>query len=179
VPIGVSLRQLLPIAGEMASERAWHTAFADLETRSIDIAVNPSDHIPARFHARCLYEEDFVVAMCAGHPFAEDPSLENYCAAQHLVVSVDGDPRGFVDEALARQRRVRLIPLTVPNFMLALAVLAETDLLSALPRRFVAIHAARFGVVGINAPLRLMRFRLNAVAPKAAMLDAGLAPPCQ
>jgi len=173
--VGVSLRQLLPMSGEMAPERAWRTAFADLEARAIDIAVIPTDHIPARFQARCLYEEDFVVAMRAGHPFGEDQTLEGYCAARHLVVSLDGDPRGFVDEALARQGRVRPVALTVPNFMLALAVLAETDLLSALPRRFVATHAARFGVVGMDAPLRLTRFRLNAVAPKAAMLDAGLA----
>jgi len=64
--------------------------------------------------------------------------------------------------------------LTVPNFMFALAITAETDLISALPRRFVAIHAGRFGVVGLDPPLALPRFRLNAVAPKVAMMDAGL-----
>ena len=65
--------------------------------------------------------------------------------------------------------------LTVPNFMFALAVIAETDLISALPRRFVAMHATRFGVLGLDAPLPLPTFRLNAVATKAAMMDAGLA----
>ena len=51
--------------------------------------------------------------------------------------------------------------------MFALAVIAETDLISALPRRFAAMHAPRFGVVGLEAPLPLGRFRLNAVAPKS------------
>ena len=37
------------------------------------------------------------------------------------------------------------------------------------------MHAARFGVLGLEAPLPLGRFRLNAVAPKAAMADEGLA----
>ena len=94
---------------------------------------------------------------------------------QHLVVSLAGDPYGFVDEILAKQGRSRRIALTVPNFMFALAVIAETDLISALPRRFAAMHAPRFGIVGLEAPLPLGRFRLNAVAPKAAMMDAGLA----
>ena len=76
---------------------------------------------------------------------------------------------------LAEQGRSRRIALTVPNFMFALAVIAETDLISALPRRFVAMHAPRFGVVGLEAPLPLGRFRLNAVAPKVAMMDTGLA----
>ena len=40
---------------------------------------------------RTLYEEDFVVAMRAGHPFADDPTLDRYCEMQHLVVSLTGD----------------------------------------------------------------------------------------
>ncbi len=63
----------------------------------------------------------------------------------------------------------------MPNFLLALGVLAETAMVAALPRRFVALHATRFGVVGFEPPLRLPSFRLNAVVPKAAMTDAGLA----
>jgi DNA-binding transcriptional LysR family regulator len=159
----------------MSPEQAWRTAFTDLEARAIDIAMIPSDHIPARFHATCLHEEDFVVVTRAGHPFAEDPTLARYCAAQHLVVSLDGDPWGFVDEVLAQAGHRRRVVLTVPNFMLALAVLAETNLVCAVPRRFAAIHASRNGIVGQDAPLPLPRFRLNAVVPKAAMLDAGLA----
>ena len=58
--------------------------------------------------------------------------------------------------------------------MLALAVIAETDLISALPRQFAGMHAARFGVVGLEAPLPLGHFRLHAVAPKTAMMDMGL-----
>jgi DNA-binding transcriptional LysR family regulator len=94
---------------------------------------------------------------------------------QHLVVSHTGDPHGFVDEQLAKDGRTRRIALTVPNFMFALAVIAETDLIGALPRRFVAMHAARFGVAALEPPLPLPGFRLNAVAPKVAMMDAGLA----
>jgi DNA-binding transcriptional LysR family regulator len=113
--------------------------------------------------------------MRTGHRFARDPTLERYCEMQHLVVSYTGDPHGFVDEALAKRGRTRRIALTVPNFMLALAIVAETDLVTALPRRFAAMHAARFGILGLDAPLALPGFRVNAVAPKVAMMDAGLA----
>jgi DNA-binding transcriptional LysR family regulator len=169
------VRQLLPREGETSPERAWRMAFADLEARAIDIAIIPSDDIPARFDRRCVYEEDFVIGVRTGHAFADDPTLARYCEMQHLVVSHSGDPHGFVDEHLARHGRSRRIALTVPNFMFALAVVAETDLIAALPRRFVAMHAARFGVLGLDAPLPLTAFRLNAVAPKVAMMDSGLA----
>jgi DNA-binding transcriptional LysR family regulator len=173
--IDISVRQLLPVQGEMSPKRAWRSAFSDLEARALDIAIIPSDDIPARFYQRTLYEEDFVVAARAGHPFAGSPTLDRYCEMQHLVVSLTGDAYGFVDRVLAEQGRSRRIALTVPNFMFALAVVAETDLISALPRRFAAVHAARFGVVSLEAPLPLDRFRLNAVAPRAAMMDVGLA----
>lgn len=172
--IDISMRQLLPAPRELSPERAWRNAFSDLEARAMDVAIIPSDHIPARFHARTLYEEDFVVAVRAGHRFLDSPTLEQYCEMQHLVVSVTGDRRGFVDEALTTQGYSRRIALTVPNFMFALAVIAETDLISALPRRFVAMHGGRFGVLGVEAPLPLPNYRLNAVATKAALRDAGL-----
>ena len=173
--IDVSVRQLLPTATETAPERVWKAAFDELEAGSMDIAVVPSDDIPLRFHARPLFEEDFVVAMRAGHPFAEAPTLVRYTEMQHLVVSLTGDPYGFVDEVLAGQGCRRRIALTVPNFMFALAMISETDLICALPRRFFALHGARFGVVAVEPPLPLGRFGLNAVAPKVAMMDVGLA----
>ena len=167
--VDIGVRQLLP-----SPARVWQTAIADLEAHAMDVAIIPSDDIPLRFEQRCLYQEDFVIAARHGHPFARDPTLQQYCQMQHLVVSYSGDPYGFVDEQLAKQQRTRRIALTVSNFMFALAVIAETDLISALPRRFVDMHAARFGIVSVEAPLPLPGFRLNAVTMQGAMMDAGV-----
>jgi DNA-binding transcriptional LysR family regulator len=173
--IDISVRQLLPPQGGRTIGRAWEPALADLEARTIDIAVAPLDDIPARFIARTLYEEDFVIAMRAGHSFARDPTLDRYCGMRHLVVSLTGDAHGFVDEALAKHGRSRRVALTVPNFVMALAMISETDLIAALPRQLVAMHATRFGAVSAPAPLSLPLFQIRAIAPKAAMMDAGLA----
>ena len=173
--IDVGIRQILPMQGQPTPDLAWKQALADLEAREMDIAVIPFDDVPVRFHKRTLYEEDFVVAARAGHPFQKAPSLRNYCAMQHLVVSHTGDAYGFVDVELARQGLSRRVALTVPNFAFALGVLAETDLVSALPRRFVEMHGARFGILAIKAPIALPRFAINLVLPKVAMMDAGLA----
>jgi DNA-binding transcriptional LysR family regulator len=147
----------------------------DLEKRALDVAVVPSEHVPRRFLKRLLYEEDFVLVMRAAYAFAKDPSVARYCQAQHLVVSLEGHPRGFVDEVLAGKGRTRRIALTVPNFMFALALLPESDLICTVPRRFAEAHASRFGLLTIDAPLPLGKFRVNIVAPQVAMMDAGLA----
>ena len=91
-----------------------------------------------------------------------------------ISVSLEADTHGFVDDYLAQQGRSRRIALTVPNFMFALAVLAETDLICALPRTFVAVHGARFGVVAVDMPVVLDRFRVRAVTPQVALMDAGV-----
>jgi DNA-binding transcriptional LysR family regulator len=173
--VDISVRQLLPAEGETLANRAWRYVFSDLEDRSLDVAVIPYGKVPARFQERNLYGEQFVIVMRDGHPFADDPTLQRFCQMQHLVVSLAGDPKGFVDEILASHGYLRRIALTVPNFMLALAIIAETDLISALPRRFVAMHGQRFGVSVLEPPLPLIDFRLHAVVPTAALMDQGVA----
>jgi DNA-binding transcriptional LysR family regulator len=173
--IDLSVRQLLPREGESSPNLAWADALAQLESRALDLAVIPLGDLPPRFARRPLYDEEFVIAMRAGHPFAKDRSLRGYCEQRHLLVSPSGDPRGLVDRALARRNLARHVALTVPNFHFALAILSDSDLLAAMPRQFVARHGARHGVVAVDAPLPLRRFRLHIVAPKVALTDAGLA----
>jgi DNA-binding transcriptional LysR family regulator len=173
--IDLTLRQLLPVPGESTPERAWRGAFADLDDRALDIAIVPMNAVPARFESRLLYDEDFVVAARAGHPFAKSPTLDRFCAMQHLVTSLGGDPHGFVDDALAKQGRTRRVALTVPNFMLAMAAVGDSDLIAALPRRFVESHGKAAGVVAIEPPMPLGQSQLNAVFPRAAASDQGLA----
>lgn len=86
-----------------------------------------------------------------------------------------GAPRGFIDDVLAEHGLQRGIALTVPSFLWALTVLADGDLVAALPRSLVRTHGARFGVAALEPPLPLGATRVRAVATRAAMTDAGIA----
>lgn len=171
--VNVRLRQLLP-PGRSASG-SWDPVFDLLDGRAIDVAIGPFEEIPARFTAERLREEDFAIISRAGHPFARTPALARYCAGNHLVVSLTGDPRGFVDAALAGRGLSRRVALTVPSFHMALAVVAETDLLAAVPRTFALAHARRMGLAVTEPPLPLPRSELRMVSPAAALADSGLA----
>jgi DNA-binding transcriptional LysR family regulator len=167
------MRQVLPKAGEQEPALAWRDTLADLEARAMDVAVIPIADAPIRFARHVLYDEDFVISMRAKHPLARRLTLDAYCSAQHLVVSETGDAYGFVDTALSKRRKARHVALTVPNFMFALATIAATDLIAALPRRFVMMHGQRFGVVVRECPIKLPGFAIALVAPKAALADEG------
>ena len=173
--IDIGVRQLLPPQGGRQIGSAWDPVLAELESGAMNIAVLPLDELPKRFAERTLYQEDFVIAMRARHKLAEALTLKRFCAAEHVLVSQTADAYGFVDEALAARGLRRRIAVSVPNFMMALSLIAETDLISALPRRFAAMQGPAPGVVNRNAPLKLPRFRIRAVAPKVALMDDGLA----
>src|SRR5262249_53380377 len=139
----------------------------------VDIAIQPIDDIPPRFESRELFVEEFTIAMRAGHPLARSLTLQRYCSASHLVVSMSGDPNAVVDGALKKLGLARRVALVVPSFILALAVVAETDLLAALPRMLILKHAKRFPVIHVAPPTPLASSRIRAIAPKVALMDAG------
>ena len=149
-------------------------AIADLDSRKVDIAIVPLDDIPARFVARTLFEEELVIVARIGHPFLAAPTLDRYCEMLHLVISLTGDFHTLLDEALAKLGRTRRVAVALPNFLLALAVIAESDLIAALPRSLLAMHAARFGVASTEVPLSYRRFAIRAIVPKVALMDPGI-----
>jgi DNA-binding transcriptional LysR family regulator len=173
--IDIGIREVLPVSGSRSRASFWAPALAELEVRAMDLAVLPIDRAPTRFAARVLYEDDFVIAMRSGHPFASKPTLDRFCQMQHLIVSLTADAYSFVDEALADLGLSRRIALTVPNFMIALATLAQSDLVAAVPRRLGLSHAQRFGLLTTEPPMPLPRFAIRAVAPNVALMDAGVA----
>lgn len=146
-----------------------------LDARTVDVAIVPADDTPARFATRTLYAEDFVIAMRQGHPLGPAPTLEQYCAAVHLLVSPAADAWGFVDQALELRGLKRRVVMTSQSYFLALAVVAATDLVTALPRRQLLMHAARFDLTTGELPFALGQVELHAVAPLAALSDGGLA----
>ena len=172
--VDISVRQVLP-EFRRPTDSAWEPTLSGLDARDFDVAILPLARAPARFVSRTLYEEDFVIATRPGHSFARTPTLDRFCKTRHLVVSLTGDAHGFVDDLLAGKGLTRRVALTVPNFTMALALIAETDLIAALPRQLVARYARRFDVVSTEAPLPLRRDPISVIATKAAMMDAGVA----
>jgi DNA-binding transcriptional LysR family regulator len=173
--VSVGLLHLMPARRSGSAKSPWQGSLDRLEERVLDLAILPVNAVPHRFEARKLYNEDFVVAMRKGHPFGRTPNEAVFCRSRHLLVSLDGEPAGFVDQVLAKRGRSRRVVLTVPTFMMALAHLSKSDLIAALPRRLVERHAVQFGLTYIDLPFKRKPDSIQAVATKAALRDAGIA----
>jgi hypothetical protein len=58
--------------------------------------------------------------------------------------------------------------------MLALAIVSASDLVAAMPRRFVTMHAGRYDLTIAEPPRSLGKAAIRAIVPRAALADAGL-----
>lgn len=142
-----------------------------LDDEAIDLAVGYFPAVVADLTARAqvgkavafatqrLYDGEYVCVMRADHPLASGPlTLNRFCAARHLLVSFSGRPFGFIDEALATLGRERRVVLTVNQFFTAGRVVANSNLLTVLPRHFVGVTGIADALV-----LRKLPFAVPAV----------------
>lgn len=163
--IDLSTRFLLPQA-----------SLDDLDARRSDLVLEPLTDVPPRFVCARLYDEEFYVALRVGHPFAKRLTLTRYCAASHVLVSTSGAAHGNVDVELEKLGRSRRIAMTVPSFLLALTLVAESDLVAAVPRQALPL-ARRLGLQLVEPPAPLApltRSPINVIASRAALADAGV-----
>ncbi len=132
-----------------------------LDEESADLAIGYFPAVLADLTARSqageavpfaherMYDGQYVCVMRRDHPMASGPfTLNRFCSARHLLVSFSGRPFGFVDEALISLGRQRRVVLTVNQFFTAGRVVANSNLLTVLPRHFL-------GVTGIEEQLVL------------------------
>jgi DNA-binding transcriptional LysR family regulator len=174
---GIDLRtiHLMPQHHGRPTSAVWDTVLSELDAQKLDLALLPIGPVPPRFHSTPLFDEVFVIAMRKGHPFARNPTLKNYVKHRHMLVSSIGDAHGVADEILAGKNLSRRVALTVPNFMLALTQLAETDLIATLPERLLLGRTDRFGLETCPVPFPWHTVSPHALTSKAALQDAGIA----
>ncbi len=118
-----------------------------------------------------LGEETYAVVRRTA--FDAAPTLEDYLAERHLLVSQDGEPSGIVDFTLRRLGARRTVAATAPNFFVALAVAARTDLMLTLPRRFAEKWADAFGLAVAAPPIAVRSFSPSLISADRIDRDPG------
>jgi DNA-binding transcriptional LysR family regulator len=109
-----------------------------------------------------LYSGQYVCVMRKDHPLAKGKlELDDYCKANHLLVSFSGRAHGLVDEALAQINRERRILLTVNQFFTAGRVVANSDLITVLPKHLIASTGTAEALVWRELPFQLPAVHLD------------------
>jgi len=86
--------------------------------------------LPESFYQQKLQLEDFVVLMRRQHPLAQQQlSLQQYCAARHIVTTLTGDLNGLVDQELAKLSLQRQVSAGLCGFLSPAYLLHKNDVL--------------------------------------------------
>jgi DNA-binding transcriptional LysR family regulator len=107
-----------------------------LDRNEIDFAIGYHTDWPERFGGQVLFTETYVCVMRRGHPLARDRiTVEEFAAARHLLVTITGEPVGFVDRLLRRHGLTRHIAMTANQFLVAPLIIQNSDMIMTLALR--------------------------------------------
>lgn len=122
--------------------------------RSLDIAICCTADVLTGFHRQRLYSDTDVLAVRRGHPIGAGLArMARFLAARHVAVIGTDRTADFIDVWLRDQGIERRIALTVPSYLQALRVAAQTDLVAFVPSRLVAALRGPLALQVIRPPL--------------------------
>ena len=132
---------------------------AMLANSELDLVVGYVPDPPKELIRRTLFHEPFACVARRGHPLLRDQGLaiEQYVELQHVqVLARDATMYGDdIETAIAAIGLVRKVALWEPNFLAVGNVVAQTDLISTVPRRMAAHFAQGLPIVVYDPPLAL------------------------
>ncbi len=109
-----------------------------LEQSEIDLAMGALSASKPRLQTQTLFTDHYVCGMRKQHPLAQRKlTLDQFVRADHLLITLTGEATGFIDRILREKGLQRRILLTVNQFALAPAILANSDLIAAINYRSV------------------------------------------
>ncbi len=125
-----------------------------LASGAIDLAIGHFPAVGGDLDVATLYHETFVCLFDAQACGVSPPlSLNDYVGLPHILVSLRGEPFGYLDDLLSAAGRSRTVIYTTPHFLAVPFLLHGFRAVSALPRRLAENCADAAGLALCEVPL--------------------------
>ncbi len=136
-----------------------------MESGRLDLVfATGSTPLPPGAASRFLADDRLALVLRRGHPLADRPwTIAHYARVDHVGVTLLGDGQSELDGQLAAADVQRRMAVTTPHFMAALAIVAGSDLVTTIARRFAEPFAATFDLVLIEPPVPVKDLSLTIV----------------
>jgi DNA-binding transcriptional LysR family regulator len=138
-----------------------------LQRGDIDLKLGRKYPVPDALESQELSQEQFACAVRRGHPVRPKPSLREYAGLDHLLITPTApptaEPSGYIDDLLAKQGLRRRIVLTVPHFLVAPFIVANSDLVLTAPVRLLDPFVKLLRLRRLELPLKLAGYKLSQV----------------
>jgi DNA-binding transcriptional LysR family regulator len=177
VPLIEHLRRVAPSIDLRVVPFVREHVIAAFDRQEIDMAVLNFPNPPKRIARLPALKDRYVGIARRGHPGLKGKPLtpKAYAALPHLLFSPRGDPKGIVDEPLARLTGMRRrVVMTVPHISAVPLIVARTDLVAVVAERIARLHASEHDLMLFDPPIKLPEFTLNVLTSVARMGDPAL-----
>lgn len=132
-----------------------------LQERDVDLAFGTSFRERAGIVMKKVAVDELVLVVRESHALRKGPDLEGYVAAGHVLVAPRGRPGGSIDVALERLGKTRRVMVRVGNFSTAASLVAESDLVTAMPRSVATRMAKRLPILVRPLPVKTSKFTFS------------------
>jgi DNA-binding transcriptional LysR family regulator len=154
----------------------WHGHLQDPYelARLVDVAIACVPGKFKGFYQQRLFTDRDACAIRRGHPIAKrmvDP--ESFLKAKHVAVVAREFTEDLVDIWLRQEGLERNVALTVPHYLQALHVVAESDLIAVLPERLIRAYASSLNLNAVEVPLDVGTFDEYILHPARTHADPG------
>jgi DNA-binding transcriptional LysR family regulator len=134
----------------------------EMSAGHVDLAIGLLPQLKGGFYQRRLFRQRYVCLFRKAHRLDKRKiSLQEFSAAEHVVVVSAGTGHGKVDELLERSGIERKVRLTVPHFVAVGHILHSTDMVATVPERFAQRMVEPFGLSYVNHPATLPEVAIN------------------
>ncbi len=135
--------------------------FQDLKEGRVDVALGHFTDLEGDLFQKELYSEEFVCVCNQASPLKEKISIAAFAELKHLIVSPWGGLAGLVDSLLAQEKKTRNVVVSTPHFLVAPAIVENTDYAVTLPRRLAENLAEQYKLRILKHPLNLPKLQIR------------------
>lgn len=146
-----------------------------LNDAEVDLVFGAMVSMPGLINSEYLFNSKFVCAMRKDHPLAKRPmSVDEFSNADHLMVSLSGDPYGFTDQVMAQHGLRRKVAMTVNHFSVIGSLLADSNLIAIVPSSAVEKDVCEGRLTVTQTPIELPQTQIACFWHKRQEYDPGL-----
>ena len=128
----------------------------------VDLALGPLLDLGSAVEGTLIYRDEFACLVSSSHPDVPGDTidLESYLKCSHVVISPTGRGGTLVDSHL--DGRTRRVVAEVESFLLAPAIVANTQLVLTAPRSALVAAERDLAVKVVTAPFELPALKIAA-----------------
>lgn len=155
------LRHVAPLV-QVEIEKISINSARRLQEGEVDLAVGFMPQLDAGFYQQVLFAQDFVCLAAKSHPrIGARLSKAAFAREGHVMVSASGTGHAIVDKLLDRASVSRQVVLRVPSFLGVARIVAETELIATVPRRYGELMVTREAIRLLPVPHALPQYNVK------------------